>query len=91
MGLRFIGAVFDDRVGLLVPAGAEAPTGTMVSLSNAPEGARVPALPERCPRCDARGINRDRRTFFRGVVRSPIRAHTTGTARISQVLLDRVG
>ena len=51
---------------------------------------RVPALPERCPQCGAEGFNRDRETFFRGVVRTPIRAHTTGTNAIGQVLVDRM-
>ena len=44
----------------------------------------------RCPRCGASGSNRQLGLFYRGVVRSPIRAHTTGAARISQIVLDRV-
>ena len=87
---RFIGAELDHRIGLLSPSGHHG-TGTMLAVSDAPEGSdSVPALPERCPRCDARGVNRKPRLFFRGVVRSPIRGHATGTARLTQVLLDRI-
>ena len=50
---------------------------------------RVPALPERCPRCDARGPTAAAH-LLRGVVRSPIRAHTAGATRIGQIILDRV-
>jgi DEAD/DEAH box helicase domain-containing protein len=89
---RFIGADWDPHAGLLQPNGAGRPKGTMLSVARLPTGTTVavPALPERCPRCDTRGHNADTRTFFRSVVRSPIRGHTTGTARVSQVLLDRV-
>ncbi len=89
---RFIGADWDPRMGLLQPNGAGQSTGTMLSVSKIPAKGNiaVPALPERCPRCDARGWNNDPRTFFRSIVRSPIRAHTTGTARVGQVILDRV-
>lgn len=90
--LGFIAAAYDHRLGLLQPAAGSDATGTMLNVANAPEDARmrVPALPERCPRCDAAGFNRDRRTFFRSVVRSSIRAHTTGTARVGQIVLDRI-
>jgi DEAD/DEAH box helicase domain-containing protein len=87
---RFIRGDYDHRTGCLV-VGANGASGTMLSVANSPPSPqRVPALPERCPRCDARGTNRKPRLFFRGVVRSPIRAHTTGVARATQVVLDRV-
>jgi DEAD/DEAH box helicase domain-containing protein len=90
--LSFLAAGYDPRLGLLTPAlGADA-TGTMLNVTNPPDGEhhRIPALPEHCPRCDAAGHNSDPGIFFRGVVRSPIRGHTTGTARVGQVLLDRI-
>ena len=93
LSLRFAPAQLDPRTGVLSPASAAEATGTMMTLSRRLDdigGRRVPALPERCPRCDAGGVNRDPRAFFRGTVRSPIRAHTTGVARVNQVLLDRV-
>lgn len=87
---RFIRGDYDHRTGCLV-VGTNGASGTMLSVANPPPAPlRVPALPERCPRCDARGTNRKPRLFFRGVVRSPIRAHTTGVARATQVVLDRV-
>ena len=46
--------------------------------------------PERCPRCSASGWNRDRGTFFRGEVRSVIRAHTSGVSLATQALTDRL-
>ena len=89
---RFIGADLDARTGLLQPNPSASAKGTMLSVRDVPaeERFRVPALPERCPRCAIRGINRDPHTFFRAVVRSPIRGHTTGTARVVQILLDRI-
>ncbi|HKG38386.1 MAG TPA: DEAD/DEAH box helicase [Conexibacter sp.] len=89
---RFVPAELDPRTGHLAAAvtSAEA-TGTMLSVPALGDGRhRVPALPERCPRCDSRGSNRRPQVFFRGTVRSPIRAHTTGTARVGQIVLDRI-
>lgn len=90
---RFRRAELDPRSGVLQPAAPGRATGTILTMSCrvddiAPR--RVPALPERCPRCETAGSNRDPRRFFRGTIRSPIRAHTTGVARVNQVLLDRV-
>jgi DEAD/DEAH box helicase domain-containing protein len=88
---RFIPANYDPAAGFLsaAPSASDA-TGTMLSAPpRALTDARVPALPERCPRCDARPPNRDARLFHRGVVRSPIRAHTTGASRVGQIVVDR--
>lgn len=86
---RFAPAVLDPRTGILARAERDEATGTML-LAPRVEGARVPALPGRCPRCGASGSNRQLSLFYRGVVRSPIRGHTTGAARVSQIVLDRV-
>lgn len=52
---------------------------------------RVPALPEYCPRCQMRGgLNRERETFFHGVVRSPIRAHTAGQSQMAQLAISQL-
>jgi DEAD/DEAH box helicase domain-containing protein len=87
---QFAPARFDHRTGFLEPALAG--EGTILSADKLPTDARfrVPALPERCPRCELEGINRNPTIFFRGIVRSPIRSHGVGTARIAQVMLDRV-
>ena len=90
VSMRFAPANLNPRLGLLQRS--HRGTGTMMSVSGVPEAAaiRVPAIPERCPRCDGQGINRDRETFFRGIVRSPVRAHTMGTAVAGQILVDRL-
>ena len=91
VSLRFAPAYLDPRLGWLSRRTRGA-TGTMLAVSGMPEepGARVPAIPERCPRCDGTGFNRERETFFRGIVRSPVRAHTMGTAVGGQILVDRL-
>lgn len=87
---RFIPAHMDHSMGRLSPALSE-PTGFMMSVSGIPDGQwRVPALPDRCPRCGTEYRNRKLNMFFRANVRSPIRGHSVGGTRISQVLLDRM-
>ena len=49
----------------------------------------IPALPERCPRCDTEYWN-DNATFFGSQVRSPIRAHTSGAAQSTQLYLSQL-
>lgn len=84
--LAFTAASYDAYVGLLSGGRGE---GTMLAhTAGDASGVMVPALPERCPRCGASGPNRDLGVFFRGVVRTPIRAHTAGTAATGQVLVD---
>ncbi len=89
----FVNAMFDPFLGHLRPStGRETPTGTMMEVTNAPVGAneRVPALPEQCPHCGQKGHNQNVPLFFSGTVRTPIRAHTTGTGAVSQSLTDRL-
>ncbi len=50
---------------------------------------QIPALPERCPRCDTEYWN-DTATFFGSQVRSPIRAHTSGAAQSTQLYLSQL-
>ena len=90
VSFRFAPAELDPRLGLL--RRNHRGSGTIMAVSGIPEEAalRIPALPERCPRCDGRGFNRDRETFFRGIVRSPVRAHTMGNAVGAQILVDRL-
>ena len=63
---------------------------TLVCSNPAKEPYAPPALPERCPRCLTEQPNRSLETFWSPNVRSPIRAHTTGIARVGQVLIDRM-
>lgn len=53
------------------------------------ESSQIPALPDRCPRCDAEGFNASDK-FFAGTVRSPIRAHTSGAAQSTQLYLSQL-
>ncbi len=90
VAFQFVPAELDPRLGLL--RRSRRGEGTMMAVSRVPEGTgvRIPAIPERCPRCDGEGTNRARETFFRGIVRSPVRAHTMGTAVAAQILVDRL-
>jgi len=83
---------YDPRLGLLAPAlDGGTGMGLRVQGANAPEELRVPSLPDYCPRCDLRvGPNNEPAKFFRGFVRSPIRAHTSGLAQASQLLLSQL-
>jgi len=90
---RLIPADLDAHAGCLQPGGG-AEGGTMLSVAAGAQPTelrlRPPALPELCARCGARERNAEPRKFFRSIVRSPIRAHTTGTARTAQILVDRL-
>jgi DEAD/DEAH box helicase domain-containing protein len=49
----------------------------------------VPALPEECPRCARKEWNQSTvRAFFRGSVRSPVRAHAAAHDRVTQVAAE---
>lgn len=89
--LAFAPAAFDPFLGALLP-GSSRPTGLMLAVGGLPLDAdlRVPALPERCPRCDLQTGRFESRKFFRGIVRSPIRAHTAGLSQATQLLLSRL-
>ncbi|MGB7450242.1 MAG: DEAD/DEAH box helicase [Ornithinimicrobium sp.] len=52
-------------------------------------GVKIPALPDRCPRCDSEGWNPGGK-YFSGTVRSPIRAHTSGAAQSTQLYLSQL-
>jgi DEAD/DEAH box helicase domain-containing protein len=51
---------------------------------------RIPALPDRCPRCRSVGYQRSPEQYWRGYVRSPIRAHTTGQSQATQIYLSQL-
>lgn len=90
---RFIPASFDNGMGRLRPCvgSFSQPDGLMMTVADRPEGHwRVPALPDRCPRCSTQFRNSKMNMFFRANVRSPLRGHAVGGSRIAQVLLDRV-
>ena len=85
ISLFFAPVSWDPRVGMM-QRDEITPTGFTLAhtFPKIPEF-NVPALPERCPRCLMTGGNQDSSRFFRGIVRSPIRAHTTGRGALTQV------
>lgn len=83
--INFVGARFDPFMGRIEPANGK-PDAVILRHSD-PGNARVsiPALPESCPRCLGSQPNREAEVFFSGNVRSPIRAHTSGRAQLTQM------
>ena len=89
----FASARYDPALGQLAnEARASNATGVMMTVSSVPvnKNQRIPALPERCPHCSASGFNREPITFFAGTIRTPIRAHTTGTSAVTQLLTEHL-
>jgi DEAD/DEAH box helicase domain-containing protein len=97
----FAAAIYDPASGQLErhePASPEQSTGILLlpshvdraAASHGPlESLLVPALPECCPRCARKEWNQSTlRSFFRGTVRSPIRAHAAAHDRITQVAAE---
>jgi DEAD/DEAH box helicase domain-containing protein len=85
--LAFAAVELHPRLGFLDFSGGSDATGVTLTWSGAPDGWSPPALPSRCPSC---GHSERQADFRRGVVRSPIRAHTQGTNQASQLLVSRM-
>lgn len=88
VSFKFVGADFNIRTGRLDfdPSGNY--TVMKVSIPKG-DSSKIPALPKKCPHCEYDEYN-DAPSFFRGVVRSPIRAHTIGQSIATQILTERV-
>ncbi len=87
----FVPAELDVMTGLFQPNGGE--LSGWVLQHSAPDGLdgiKIPSLPDRCPRCDSQGFNRDSHKFFSVNVRTPIRAHTSGAAQSTQLYLSQL-
>jgi len=87
----FSPANFDKSTGLLRLDSFDA-TGWMMTVRGIPDKSLTipPALPEVCPSCAQQGYNADLELYWRGTVRSPIRAHTSGLAQSTQVFLSQL-
>lgn len=87
----FSPAAFDASTGLLTTDSFDT-TGWVMTVRGIPQDGHVspPALPEVCPSCAQQGYNRDLDIYWRGTVRSPIRAHTSGLAQSTQVFLSQL-
>jgi DEAD/DEAH box helicase domain-containing protein len=90
VGFAFTPARLDPALGFVERSQDEQNGWILVVAAQAESAlAKVPALPDRCPRCDSRGYNPANR-FFTGTVRSPIRAHTSGAAQSTQLYLSQL-
>lgn len=86
----FAGATYNPFIGMLEPA-AGAPNAVMLRHGDTGDAkVSVPALPEFCPRCLGSQQNREPEVFFAGQVRSPIRAHTSGRAQLTQMAVAQL-
>lgn len=89
---KFGAATWDPKLGHL-ELGSHAGGVPAVVLTNdaGPEsGFTAPALPESCPRCGGSQHNGDASVYFAGSVRSPIRAHTSGRAQLTQMAVAQL-
>lgn len=86
----FAQARLDPAVGLISPALGDG-NGWVLRVDSPvqDDGVKIPALPDRCPRCDSEGWNPGGK-FFSGTVRSPIRAHTSGASQSTQLYLSQL-
>jgi DEAD/DEAH box helicase domain-containing protein len=79
---------FMGTLGLGPALGTE--TGLTLGVSPEPTDVKIPSLPERCPRCDLTTGRQNLSGFFRGRVRSALRAHTSGTNQSGQLALTQL-
>ena len=91
---KFVQAKFNPFIGSIQfeNVGNQDSTGTVMNFTPpADETNRIPALPVRCPHCSLpdRDTNSPKK-FFRGNIRSPIRAHTQGVGQSGQLLLSQL-
>lgn len=86
----FVGATFDPFMGAVTPT-LSSPNAVVLRHSDTGDAkVSVPALPEICPRCRSSQQNREAEVFFSGNVRSPIRAHTSGRAQLTQMAVSQL-
>lgn len=85
----FVPASLDHVTGLVTASGDTLDGWIMTVNAELGERQRVPAIPDRCPKCDSSGFNPGEK-FFAGDVRSPIRAHTSGAAQSTQLYLSQL-
>lgn len=87
VSFRFAPAAYSPASSLLrAAAPGEAATGVMLCTAMP---STAPALPEKCPKCDADRHQFELAAFFSGKVQSPIRGMRTGTGAVTQLIADR--
>ena len=87
--IGFAGVSYDALLGALIPPTGPG-DGMVVSGIPADSELSPAALPVYCPRCDQRTGQLDGASYFKGEVRSPIRAHTSGLAQSTQLLMTQL-
>ena len=86
---RFAEATYNPFLGCLEQSNPGQGDGMVVGVPPMDE-ATIAALPCYCPRCEQRSGQNPGREYFRGIVRSPIRAHTAGLAQATQMYLTQL-
>ncbi|MEI2727671.1 MAG: DEAD/DEAH box helicase [Candidatus Nanopelagicales bacterium] len=81
----FVPLQLNPKSGMLYPS--DQPTGYGLNVVGDGSHVDIPALPDRCPRCAMTGGRQTSARFFAGNVNSPIGQHTSGQARLSQVVV----
>ena len=87
--IGFAGVSYDPLLGAVMAASGIG-DGMVVSGIPLDRDVSPAALPVYCPRCDQRTGQLDGASYFKGEVRSPIRAHTSGLAQSTQLLMTQL-
>jgi len=89
--MGFSGASYNPLLGVIRPVGVGTGEADGVVVVGPPQlEGRFASLPPYCPRCDQRtGVVRGS-DYFKGMVKSPIRAHTSGLAQATQIYLTQL-
>ncbi len=88
--IGFASADLDPLLGALIAPPNGAGTGMIIAGIPDQEQPNTPALPVYCPRCDQRAGLLQGTAYFAGEVRSPVRAHTSGLAQSTQLLMTQL-
>ncbi|MFV0633423.1 DEAD/DEAH box helicase [Demequina sp.] len=80
---------WNPSLGLAQPSLAATDALRLVPLGAGP-ASNIPALPTKCPTCGMSERQGNSEVFQSGVVRSPIRAHTAGSAAATQLYLSEL-
>jgi DEAD/DEAH box helicase domain-containing protein len=88
--LDFAPVSYDAALGAILPSASDANATGLVHSELPDVNLSVPALPETCPRCGRGAGRQDVAAFFSGKVRSPVRAHTTGHAQLTQMVVAEI-
>lgn len=88
--LGFAAATYDPLLGAIISPPQGPGDGIVLAGAGNNPDLIVPALPVHCPRCDQRTGQLDNAAYFKGELRSPIRAHTAGLAQSTQLLMTQL-